>query len=77
MFPNLVNPNLRHEFYFVHRLDYATSGVICIALNKPSAQAASNAFEKRKVKKYYLALVHGHIHKPQMVISKPIGNFTI
>lgn len=74
MFPNLVNPSLRHEFYFVHRLDYATSGVICIALNKQSAQAASNAFEKRKVKKYYLALVHGHIHKSHMIISKPIGH---
>ncbi|XP_008207414.2 RNA pseudouridylate synthase domain-containing protein 1 isoform X1 [Nasonia vitripennis] len=74
MFPNLVNPNLYHEFYFVHRLDYATSGVMCLALNKQSAQAASSAFEERTVRKYYLALVHGHIDKYSMVIDIPIGH---
>ncbi|XP_048516265.1 RNA pseudouridylate synthase domain-containing protein 1-like isoform X2 [Athalia rosae] len=74
IFPELVNPELRHEFHFVHRLDYATSGVICLALNKYAAKAATNAFEKRKAKKYYLALVHGHINKRHVIISEPIGD---
>lgn len=73
MLPDLVNPRLGHEFHFVHRLDYPTSGVMCIALNKRAARAASSAFENHKVQKFYLALVHGHIHEPYIVIDKPIG----
>ncbi|XP_076280913.1 RNA pseudouridylate synthase domain-containing protein 1 [Lasioglossum baleicum] len=71
--PNLANPSLLHEFHFVHRLDYVTSGVICIALNKKAARAASNAFETRTAKKFYLALLHGHINEPHLVIDKAIG----
>ncbi|XP_066600938.1 RNA pseudouridylate synthase domain-containing protein 1-like [Prorops nasuta] len=74
MFPELVNPKLCHEFYFVHRLDYATSGVMCIALNKRAAQAASTVFQNRKASKYYLALVHGHINGTEIIIDKDIGN---
>ncbi|KAK2587481.1 hypothetical protein KPH14_003185 [Odynerus spinipes] len=74
MLPNLANPTLSHEFHFVHRLDYATSGIICIALNKRSARAASSAFENRKVKKYYLALLHGHVNDSFIIIDKPIGD---
>ncbi|XP_034933797.1 RNA pseudouridylate synthase domain-containing protein 1-like [Chelonus insularis] len=73
IFPNLANPLLKHEFHFVHRLDYPTSGVMCVALNKHSARAASNAFERRLVKKYYLALVHGHIKESLLIINQPIG----
>lgn len=73
LFPALVNPKLRHEFHFVHRLDFATSGVICVALTKQSAREASSAFEKRLAKKYYLALVHGHIKEDSMVIEKSVG----
>lgn len=69
----MANPNLFHEFHFVHRLDYATSGVICIALNKKAARAASNAFETRTAKKFYLALLHGHINEPYLIIDKAIG----
>ncbi|XP_043592333.1 RNA pseudouridylate synthase domain-containing protein 1-like isoform X3 [Bombus pyrosoma] len=71
--PKLVNPNLFHEFHFVHRLDYVTSGVICIALNKKAARAASNVFEARAAKKFYLALLHGHINEPYLIIDKAIG----
>lgn len=60
-FPTLANPNLRHGFYFAHRLDYATSGVICIALHKKACSAATSAFEGRRTKKYYLALLRGHV----------------
>ncbi|KAI4494383.1 hypothetical protein M0802_008875 [Mischocyttarus mexicanus] len=74
MFPNLANPMLSHEFHFVHRLDYATSGIICIALNKHAARVASIAFEKQQVQKYYLALLHGHVNDSFIVIDKPIGH---
>ncbi|KAK0161306.1 hypothetical protein PV327_009790 [Microctonus hyperodae] len=74
IYPNLANKSLKHEFHFVHRLDYPTSGVICVALNKNSARAASLAFEKRQAKKYYLAFVHGHIKESFLIINKAIGN---
>ncbi|XP_044588427.1 RNA pseudouridylate synthase domain-containing protein 1-like [Cotesia glomerata] len=76
IFPSLANPSLKNGFYFVHRLDFPTSGVICIALNKNAARAASTAFEKRQVKKYYLALVHGHIDESHLIINRPIGQDT-
>ena len=46
---------------WVHQLDYATSGVLCVALNKKAAATAARAFEERKVSKEYLAVVKGHI----------------
>ena len=46
---------------FVHQLDYATSGCLCIALNRAAASAACKLFEERKVLKTYEALVYGHI----------------
>lgn len=72
-FPNLINPKLKHNFHFVHRLDYATSGVICVALNKKAATAATLSFEKRSAKKYYIALVRGHLALENLDISVPIG----
>jgi 23S rRNA-/tRNA-specific pseudouridylate synthase len=73
LFPDLVNPNLQHDFYFVHRLDYATSGIICIALHKKACSAATVVFSERKTKKYYLALLRGHVACEIMDIHKPIG----
>lgn len=64
-----------NQFYFsprfVHRLDFSTSGALCVALNKKASSAASKEFEARRVKKEYLALVsgfffantHTHTHK--------------
>ena len=42
---------------FIHRLDYATSGCLCVALNKKAARWGHKAFSKRYVTKHYLALV--------------------
>ncbi|CAH0602307.1 unnamed protein product [Chrysodeixis includens] len=47
--------------HFVQRLDYATSGVLCIAKNKSSAARAGQLFEKRLTRKYYLAVVREHV----------------
>ncbi|XP_054272046.1 RNA pseudouridylate synthase domain-containing protein 1-like [Macrosteles quadrilineatus] len=72
-YPSLVNPKLQHGFYFTHRLDFATSGAICIALHKKACSAASSAFQNRTSRKYYLALLRGHVAKEIMEISKAIG----
>lgn len=73
-YPHLVNTNLEHCFYFVHRLDYVTSGVLCIALNKRACAAASGAMQKRISRKYYLALLRGHVSVDKMDFMNPIGN---
>lgn len=46
---------------WVHQLDFATSGVLCIAMNYPAANLGCSAFERRETSKEYLAVVQGHI----------------
>jgi len=43
--------------WLIHRLDQDTSGVLLAAKNRKSVTACRNAFEKRAVKKNYVALV--------------------
>ena len=46
------------SIHCVHRLDFATSGILCVALNKKAAQVASKVFELRLASKKYTALVY-------------------
>jgi 23S rRNA-/tRNA-specific pseudouridylate synthase len=50
-----------------HQLDYATSGVLLVARNGSAAAKAVESFERRRVTKVYLALVHGHVHAHQVL----------
>ncbi|XP_068627330.1 RNA pseudouridylate synthase domain-containing protein 1-like [Battus philenor] len=59
--------------HFVQRLDYSTSGVLCIALNKKAAAGAGKLFEKRLTKKYYLAIVRGHLGVEMCDIRYSVG----
>ncbi|XP_053622388.1 RNA pseudouridylate synthase domain-containing protein 1-like [Plodia interpunctella] len=59
--------------HFVQRLDYATSGVLCIAKNKSAAARAGKLFEGRLTKKYYLAVVRGHVGFELGDITYPVG----
>lgn len=72
-FPHLSDTSVRHGFRFVHRLDYSTSGVLCIALNKLAAKAGGKAFDSKLVSKYYLALLHGHVNENSLLLDKAIG----
>lgn len=49
------------DIFTVHRLDKATSGVICFARNATAHQHLSQQFEQRSVKKIYYALVEGRL----------------
>lgn len=75
-FPNLVNENLYHQFYFPHRLDYATSGLLCVPKSKLSCVEISKALSDQRTQKYYVALVRGivsfHIHNVNIPIGKLI-----
>ncbi|XP_068250000.1 RNA pseudouridylate synthase domain-containing protein 1-like [Palaemon carinicauda] len=74
IFPELANPKLGHEFMFAHRLDYATSGLMCISVHKKAAGAITKCFVHKRVDKYYLALVRGHVSKEMLDVYLPIGN---
>ena len=62
---------------FCHRLDYATSGVLLMALNRKACGAAGQLFEGRKTHKRYLALCYGHVPTQGMVINQPVAPFQV
>ena len=65
------DPELRPGI--VHRLDKETSGVLVIAKNQEAFERLKSQFQKREVKKEYLALVRGVLKEPSGVIDLPIG----
>ena len=56
----------------VHRLDRATSGVIVVARNNKSLKHLQKQFQKRTVKKKYLAVVEGKLDQKSANIDMPI-----
>ena len=57
----------------VHRLDKDTSGVIVIAKNEEILEFLQREFRTRRVKKTYLALVHGIVKEPKGSIETEMG----
>ncbi|HEY8939618.1 MAG TPA: pseudouridine synthase [Cellvibrio sp.] len=57
----------------VHRLDFDTSGVMVIPLNKPALSHISKQFQARTVSKHYAAVVAGLLPHDEGVIDLPIA----
>ena len=57
----------------VHRLDKETSGLIVVAKNDTAHQALARLFSGRKMRKTYVALVHGVVERKSGTINAPIG----
>jgi len=57
----------------VHRLDKATSGLIIVARNDASHRRLAAQFAERRVKKTYLALVHGWFKQDRGTITTSIS----
>ena len=57
----------------VHRLDKETSGLIIVCKNDKSHTEIAKQIQERKLKRHYLAIVHGKIQHDKGVINKPIG----
>ena len=57
----------------VHRLDRFTSGVILIARSDAAHRNLAEQFAARKVKKIYVALVHGRVKSDTGKIDTPIA----
>ncbi len=57
----------------VHRLDKETSGLLLIAKNQKSFEYLKGLFQKREIKKTYIALVYGQLKNKKGVIETPLG----
>ena len=56
-----------------HRLDFGTSGLMIVALNKMVNADITRQFQQRSVPKRYIALLHGHLAKASGEIDLPIA----
>lgn len=56
------------EYYFLHRLDRNTTGLLLFARNPKAEKAILDAFKEKRVEKKYHALCFGNFPKPQDVL---------
>jgi len=68
-----LEAELTENLRLVHRLDKETSGVIILAKTKDAQRQFTEYFEKRLVRKTYLALVRGRAETAEGTIDAPIG----
>ncbi|WP_341938432.1 RluA family pseudouridine synthase [Marinimicrobium sp. C2-29] len=71
-----VIERLRVDFpgvHAVHRLDFDTSGLLVVPLDKPSLSHLSRQFQARQVRKTYIAVVHGWVEAEEGRIEEPIA----
>ncbi|MBI4309378.1 MAG: RluA family pseudouridine synthase [Candidatus Omnitrophica bacterium] len=73
----LVNAqyNTQGALHPAHRLDRDTSGVILFAKGKANQRILMQAFKDKRVRKNYVAFVHGHVQRPEGKIRIPIKDF--
>ena len=56
-----------------HRLDFGTSGIMVVALDKASNAHLTKQFQQRGVEKRYRAVLRGHLEKDEGSIDLPIA----
>jgi 23S rRNA-/tRNA-specific pseudouridylate synthase len=61
------------KVWFPHQLDFATSGVICLALSPAAAAFAGEHFSGRSARKEYRALVFGHVPCGTILVDAEIA----
>ncbi len=59
--------------FLVHRLDVGTSGVVLLAKNAATHRALSEAFQNRRARKTYRALVWGHPRPAEGTLDDALG----
>lgn len=57
----------------IHRLDFGTSGIMVLALNKVVNGALTKQFQQRTVTKTYLSIVDGHLPQDRGTIDIPLA----
>ncbi len=71
----VLERQLGHRVFPVHRLDKDVSGVILYALTAAAHRFLNAAFEQRDVHKTYLAVVHGAADADHGFIQRPLREF--
>lgn len=61
------------QITLIHRLDFGTSGIMLLALDKTTNALLSQQFQSRTVIKRYQSLVAGHIQQDSGIIDAPIS----
>lgn len=61
------------QITLIHRLDFGTSGIMLLALDKTTNALLSQQFQSRTVIKRYQSIVAGHIKQHSGVIEAPIS----
>ena len=59
--------------HMINRLDRETSGLVLVAKNPGAALEIYNIWERRLVRKHYLAIVNGHVRESAGTIDAPLG----
>ena len=73
--PELLCDVYAGRLYTVHRLDREASGVIVFAKDAAMHRHLNGEFDRRSVRKTYLALTHGTIAANRGTVNKPIREF--
>jgi tRNA pseudouridine32 synthase/23S rRNA pseudouridine746 synthase len=73
--PELLRGVFPGRLYPVHRLDREASGVIVFAKNPAMHRHLNGEFDRRSVRKTYLALTHGLMAANRGIVNKPIREF--
>ncbi|NNE99168.1 MAG: RluA family pseudouridine synthase [Pyrinomonadaceae bacterium] len=71
--PESDGSRISNRIGIVHRLDKDTSGLIVVAKNELTHEKLAAQFHDRRVKKSYVALVHGFVRKLTGKIDAPIA----
>ncbi len=64
--------DIYNDAIIVHRLDMATSGLMILPRSKRAEKRISVQFQRREVKKKYIALLHGVIENDNGIIDAPL-----
>ncbi len=73
--PEILQDVFAGKLYPVHRLDRGASGVIVFAKNADAHRYINGEFDRREVRKAYLALVHGAVAANHGTVNAPIREF--
>ena len=71
-----VHYRLRQDYpavAMVHRLDFGTSGLMVLALDKSVNAHLTKQFQSRRIVKRYTALLSGHVAENEGIINLPIA----
>ena len=73
--PGLLAERFAGRLFAVHRLDREASGVIVFARSAAAHRWLNGQFDRREVRKTYLALVHGAVGPNRGSINAPLREF--